>query len=209
MLRTLILSAALWGATGAMGIETPAYELEKSEGDFEIRRYAAYLVAETKVQSEFDKAGNQGFRKLADYIFGKNKSQSKIAMTAPVGQLETSEKIAMTAPVGLQEVSGSFIITFSMPSSYTLETLPLPLDSDVVIREVKAHRAAALRYSGTWGQERYQAKRKELADWMQKNGLSAVGEPTFARYNPPWMPWFLRHNEVIWPLSEEPQEKQP
>ena len=198
----LFMGLAL-GSSLATAIETPQYEVELVEDAYEVRRYAPYLVAETQVQAAFDEAGNRGFRRLADYIFGQNKSQTKIAMTAPVGQTSESEKIAMTAPVGLQGKGSSFSITFSMPKAYTRETLPLPIDPQVQIREVAAHRAAALRYSGTWSEERYAKKCEELRSWMQKQQLEPEGDPLFARYNPPWMPWFLRHNEVIWRIKDQ------
>ncbi len=205
MRRKILVSLLLLGAQKLMALESPAFDVEKSEGDFELRRYPAYLVAEVRVDGPFEDAGSKGFRKLADFIFGKNKSQSKIAMTAPVGQVSSeSEKIAMTAPVGLQETAGRYLISFTMPSSYTSETLPLPIDPEVQIREIKEHRAAVLRYSGFWSQERFQAKSQELLSWMESQNLAAEGEPVFARYNPPWMPWFLRRNEVIWTVNRIP-----
>ena len=75
-------------------------------------------------------------------------------MTAPVTQQPTSEKIAMTAPVSQQKSADKFAISFVMPSKYTMETLPQPLDPNVVLRQVPAYKAAAIRYSGTWSKKR-------------------------------------------------------
>jgi len=107
--------------------------------------------------------------------------------------------------VNQESVSGKFRISFMMPAKYTLETLPEPVDSRVVLKKVPARLMAALKYSGTWSQKRYEEKKERLREWMQKRGLKPVGEPVFARYNPPFTPWFLRRNEVLIPV-EQPQD---
>ena len=118
-------------------------------------------------------------------------------MTAPVSQDKNYEKISMTAPVNQQRQAGKWRVTFVMPSEYTLETLPEPLDERVKLKKVEGKLVAALKYSGTWSRKRYEQKREELESLIQKRGLTLAGEPVFARYNPPFMPWFLRRNEVL------------
>lgn len=183
-----------------MALEQPSYDVLESDGPFELRRYEPYIVAETVVDAEFERAGNEGFRRLADYIFGNNRSQQKLAMTAPVSQT-TSEKIAMTAPVSMHRQGGLYRITFMMPSKYTLETLPEPVNPEVHLREMPGKLSAAIRYRGTWSQQRYEAHRTELESWIDAHGWTVSGEPTFARYDPPFKPWFLRRNEILIPLD--------
>ena len=183
-----------------MALEQPRYDVLESDGRFELRRYEPYIVAETVVDAEFERAGNEGFRRLADYIFGNNRSQQKLAMTAPVSQT-TSEKIAMTAPVSMHRQGELYRITFMMPSKYTLETLPEPVDAEVHLREMPGGLVAAIRYSGTWSQQRYEAHRTELGPWIDAHGWTVSGEPIFARYDPPFKPWFLRRNEILIPLD--------
>lgn len=184
-----------------MAIEKPSYEVLESDGQLELRRYEPYIVAETVVDAEFERAGNEGFRRLADYIFGNNRTQQKLAMTAPVSQT-TSEKIAMTAPVSMHRQGKLYRITFMMPSKYTLETLPEPVNPEVHLREIPGGLVAAIRYRGTWSQQRYKAHRTELESWIEAHGWSATGEPVFARYDPPFKPWFLRRNEILIPLDD-------
>jgi len=187
-------------AEPAMAIEKPKFRVAQELQGIEVREYPPYLVAETEVSGSREEAGNAGFRRLADYIFGKNRGEKKIAMTAPVAQQEGA-KIAMTAPVAQQERpdrgASTWVIQFMMPSEYTRDTLPEPLDAAIKFREVPARRVAALRYSGTWSEERYLEKLAELRGAMEKEGLHAVGEPVWARYDPPFMPWFLRTNEIL------------
>jgi hypothetical protein len=189
----------------AMAIERAKYTVVEREGNFELRQYEPYLVAETIVEGDFDEVGNEGFRRLFDYISGKNRKQQSISMTAPVSQKVESEKISMTAPVNQVRVGGKYRITFLMPAKYTMETLPEPLDTRVELKEVPGQLIAALRYSGTWSKDRYEKKRVRLQAVMRQKGLEPAGEAIFARYNPPFMPWFLRRNEVLIPVENGSQ----
>lgn len=127
-----------------------------------------------------------------------------IPMTAPVSQEADSVKIPMTAPVNQEKAGEKWRFTFLMPMEYTLETLPEPLDSRVELRRVPERLMAALKYSGTWSRSRYEEKKKQLMEWIERRGLKQIAEPIFARYNPPFLPWFLRRNEVLIPV-ERPQ----
>jgi hypothetical protein len=190
--------------TQASALEEAGYSVLKPDGDFELRQYKPSIVAETWVEGEFEKAGNEGFRRLFAYIDGQNRKKQSIPMTAPVSLEAEREKISMTAPVSLEKTGGKFRITFLMPSRYTLETLPEPLDSQVELKQVPGRLIAAIRYSGTWKKSLYDEKQAALLKWIEQNGLRAAGEPIFARYNSPFSLWFLRRNEVLIPVEKNP-----
>ncbi len=190
LLLIFLFSSAL------MAAEEPKFTVESKTDLYEVRSYGVTLVAETLVDENFEDSGNAAFRILADYIFGNNKSKAKIAMTAPVSQTPTSEKIAMTAPVSQTQQGKGFVVQFTMPEQFTMETLPEPNDKRVTLKQIPARKVAVYKYSGTWTESRYQEKLKEFQASLQKNGVITIGEPTFARYNPPFMPWFLRRNEI-------------
>ena len=202
MLILLTLTTSNYGIE-AMAIEKAKYEIVESELDVEIRKYAPQIVAETFVEGEFEKVGNEGFRRLYDYISGSNRSKQSISMTAPVTQEGKSEKIAMTAPVNQAQDNGKWRITFLMPSEYSMSELPQPLDERVVLKEDPARLVAAIKYSGTWSKSRYNDNKSLLEDFIAKRGLKVVGEAIWARYDPPFMPWFLRRNEVLIPVEIE------
>ena len=183
-----------------MAIERAKYTVLEKEDSFELRKYEPYIVAETIVEGDFDDAGNEGFRRLFDYISGKNRKRQSISMTAPVSQEPESVKIPMTAPVNQVRVGEKYRITFLMPAEYTMETLPESLDTRVKLKEVPGQLIAVFRYSGTWSRDRYEEKRVKLQALMRQRDLEPAGEPIFARYNPPFMPWFLRRNEVLIPV---------
>jgi len=197
----LLVGGFSLGAGQAMAIEEPGYTVIEQVDNFELRMYEPKIVAETLVEGDFSEVGNEGFRRLAGYIFGDNRKQQDIDMTAPVSQQSDSEKIAMTAPVSQETLDGKWRITFTMPAEYTMETLPMPLDDRVILKQEPAQLMAAIRYSGTWSRERYQEKEASLRAFMDAQGLRAVGEPVFARYNAPFTLWFLRRNEVLIPVE--------
>ncbi len=184
-----------------MAIEKAKFEMIESDLDFEIRKYAPQIVAETFVEGEFDKVGNEGFRRLYDYISGNNLKQKSISMTAPVTQEGESQKIAMTAPVNQVRENNKWRITFLLPSEYSLEELPEPLDERVVLKKDPERLVAAIKYSGTWSKSRYNEKKTLLEDFIAGRGLKVSGEAIWARYDPPFMPWFLRRNEVLIPID--------
>jgi hypothetical protein len=185
-----------------MGIEKAKYTVLEKEDGFEIRKYDPQIVAETFVEGDLEKAGSEGFRRLYDYISGENTKKQSISMTAPVSQETGSNKIAMTAPVKQEMKNNRWRITFLMPAEYTLETLPEPNDTRVRLAEESGRLMVALKYSGTWSEEGYQENRVLLEEYIQKRGLTKTGEPVWARYDPPFMPWFLRRNEVLIPIEK-------
>jgi effector-binding domain-containing protein len=189
-----------FGAENAMAIEEAQYTVMLKEQNLELRRYEPHILAETLVEGDFDSAGNEAFDRLFQYISGNNRSREKIQMTSPVSQEATSQKIDMTSPVGQQRENGRWAVSFMMPASFSLETLPEPKDPNVVLRQVPARYIAAVRYSGFWSEKAYLTHKKELEAWIEKQGFSVTGEPVWARYNPPFMPWFLRRNEILIPV---------
>lgn len=200
---TILLMWLLTGAMPAMAIEEAKYEIIHKRNNFEIRDYAPHIVAETVVGGSLEDAGSQAFRILFDYISGDNRSRETVKMTVPVSQQADSEKIKMTAPVGQRQVKGNWAVSFMMPAAYTMETLPVPQNSEVRLRQVPARRMAAVRYSGFWSEKGYLENKDKLKMWIEKHGFKIAGSPLWARYNAPITPWFLRRNEVLIPIAFE------
>jgi SOUL heme-binding protein len=201
----------------AMATEEPRYDLIEKSGDIELRAYAPMIIAEAVMQGTLDEASSQGFRLIADYIFGGNIAKSgaageKIAMTAPVtieSKTESksesksepqSQKIEMTAPVTVEPKEGAdnkWRIQFVMPSKYTLATLPTPKNSRITLKEMPAQKSAVIVYSGFNGAEKLKQKTALLQSWMNERKLVATSAPQLARYDPPWTLPFMRRNELM------------
>jgi hypothetical protein len=122
-------------------------------------------------------------------------------MTAPVSQEKTGEKISMTAPVEQQRNQEKWAISFMMPASYSMESLPVPNDPMISLRQVPARRMAAIQYSGLWSEKNFQRYKQELEVWMRNQGLVSSGTLVWARYNAPFTPWFMRRNEILVPIN--------
>jgi hypothetical protein len=189
------LGTITWSAV-ASNVETPDYMVSSKSGNLEIREYGPTIVAEATVEGERDQAIRRGFRIIADYIFGNNLSSTKVAMTAPVIQ-QSSEKVAMTAPVIQQAKGTSWNVRFVMPSKYTIETLPKPVNPQVALIEVPATRFAVIRFSGFAGQVSLDKQEALLRAFMAERSLVAASLPQYAYYNAPWTLPFMRRNEIM------------
>lgn len=197
-LATVLPSGAARAAT-----EQPTYTVVERSAGVELRQYSPRLVAETTVKGDEVSARNQGFRVIADYIFGANQGRAPIAMTSPVAQTAVRpESIAMTAPVAQSAVSaGEWRVQFFMPAKYSRQTLPKPNSSKVRITELPAQRFAVLRFSGLAGRAAVAAKMEELKLKVASRGWTVTGAPVTWFYDPPWTLPPMRRNEVALPIS--------
>lgn len=176
-------------------VEQPEYAVTTSNGAIEIRSYGPMIAAEAAVEGERKTAINEGFRLIAAYIFGANKPNAKIAMTAPVQQQR--QTIAMTAPVTQQRTGDVWTVSFIMPKAWTLETLPAPTDPRVSFKPIPARHVAVIKFSGSASKEAIDERTDELRRYASEHKLSTSGEPVLAFYNPPWTLPFFRRNEVM------------
>lgn len=190
-----VIGVAVWGPI-VSNVEQAKYEVVESQGDIQIRDYAPMIVAEAEVSGERKEAINQGFRIIADYIFGNNAPKKNVAMTAPVIQ-QPSEKIAMTAPVIQEGAGNSWKVRFVMPASYTMETLPKPSNNAVKLKKIPGKRFAVVRFSGIAGEGSLKEHTDELNTFLKDKKLNALSSATYAFFNPPWTLPFLRRNEVM------------
>ncbi len=182
----------------SMAIEEPSYEVVRrlDGADVELRRYAPYVVAQVRVDGPSDRADSEGFRVLAGYIFGKNRGERRLEMTAPVTRSAAPVKLEMTAPVTRTADAEGYVVQFVLPKDVSLATAPEPIDPRVQLREVPGGLVAAIRYSGTWSQANYDEHLRTLEATLRDAGIAWTGEPVLSRYNGPMTPWFLRRNEI-------------
>ncbi len=200
-LSTLVLFALPMPSFAA---EEPDYTLVRQLAGVEVRDYPAYAVAEVVVPGPATEAGNQAFPILAGYIFGKNKGERKFSMTAPVTQAAVPVKLAMTAPVTQAAAPGGFLVQFVLPKGVSAAGAPEPTDARVMLREVPPSRVAVIRYSGFWSEANYDDHLAKLQAALSNANLAWTGEAIYSRYNPPFMPWFMRRNEIWLHLASKP-----
>ena len=169
-----------------MAIEEPAFEVLSESKNYEVRRYAPYLVAEVDVAEE--SADSRGFRTLASYIFGDNQTSEKMQMTAPVETRDSESQNKKT-------------YAFVMESKYTLETIPEPNNDRISLRERPARVVAVRKFSGRWTDANVAAQEKQLLKDLANDGVKTTGALRLARYNSPFTLWFMRRNEVMVPVE--------
>ena len=176
--------------------EEPQYKILQSKGNIELRQYPAVIAAAVEVDGRGEQAANAAFRILAGYIFGKNISKSKIAMTVPVTEHIRSEKIAMTVPVTAKVDKASMTMHFYMPSKYKMDDLPEPIDKRIKFITIEPRKYAVIRFSGFASESNMSEQTKLLQSYLTDNSLASAGDPVRAFYNPPWTLPFMRRNEV-------------
>ncbi|XOV84951.1 MAG: heme-binding protein [bacterium] len=196
--RLLFLFLVCSFTAQALAIEEPDFVVVEMLGKVEIRLYDGYWVAQTRVQGEFSEAGGRAFEPLFDYLSGANSAGTKISMTAPVQQRTDAD---------------SHVVNFVMPQDAVASGLPKPAGEAVTLAQIPAQLVAALRYSGGWQEKRYRKFEQQLRKQLDTSDFSVCGAATWARYNPPFWPGFMRRNEVLIPVAkgrcETPSEDQP
>lgn len=181
----VVAGLAVFWYVQTRNVEIARYAVVEADGPIEIRDYPALTVAEVTRTGSRDQAVRAGFGPLARYIFASDRGGEKIAMTAPVTQ---------------SEAGNAWTIRFIMPSGYTLDSLPKPSAADVKLVELPPTRYVAIRFSGWWSDTLFTEKNAELLAWMRARGMTPAGEPTFAYYNDPFTPGFLRRNEILYEI---------
>lgn len=191
-------AALLTFAPGASraAVEQPKYRVLETVDGVEVREYPARIVAETVADGSEQSARNEGFRRIAGYIFGGNKARASVAMTSPVAQSAASEKIAMTSPVAQGPAGDGWRIQFFMPAKYGMADLPVPNDPKVTLRRLPPERYAVIRFSGLAGERAVAARRDRILAVAKARGWRlGEGVDTWF-YDPPWTPPPMRRNEV-------------
>ena len=171
----------------ASGLEEPEYELLSEYEGFEIRRYSESVQARLLTPSSGWSGSSGGFRRIAGYIFGGN---------------ETNQRIAMTAPVQMWDTNSGSMMSFTMPSKYSIKDLPSPIDKGVEIVEVDEYVVAVLPFSGLSRTSKARRLMAKLETLIQASGLTAKGAPVLAVYdNPGTTLPFMRRNEIHLPIN--------
>ena len=171
-------------------VETIKYEIIREIGNVEIRSYPKIIVARVEDSSD-------AFNLLYRFITGENRQRAKVKMTSPV----VSQQVEMTSPV----LSETGTMAFVMPKEYTLETTPEPLNNHVKIVEIPARLIAALCFSGGWAESHFEKETQELLDALSEAKIKTKGNVFTMLYNPPFIPGFLRRNEVAVEVEQTQQ----
>ncbi len=200
LLSVLAVGAAMIGPIMS-NVEVPAYKILKKEQNIEIRQYPPLIIAEVKTAGSRQASISDGFRILADFIFGNNEGEKRLSINGPITQQE-GIKIAMTAPVQQEKTDAEWAISFIMPSKFSIDTIPNPINDRIKIIQMPSKRYAVITFSGRSTEANLTKHTNELEIYMNGSSYSKVGNAKYAFYNPPWTLPFLRRNEVQFELPE-------
>lgn len=167
-------------------VEKPKYHVISSQENIEIRKYNPMIIALVEVQGERKEAIRGGFKILADYIFGNNKSKEDIPMTAPVRQ---------------QKFQENWQISFIMPSEYNMETLPQPNNKNISLKELPSKKYIVINFSGMISDQNIALNEEKLKKYIFENEIQSLSTPIYAFYNPPWTLSFMRRNEIMMEIN--------
>jgi len=211
-MKILIVTLALLGLSGCSvfgesSVEIAPYEVIENVDDakIEIRNYESMVLVSTPIEGD---GRNSAFRKLFGYISGDNDGAREISMTAPVFMDDDNEQqgleIPMTAPVFMDGAANEApMMSFVMPSDFTLDNTPKPSDSDVTISEIKDYQVAVVIFNGRLSQNNIEKHRNILEQWIVDNGYVVTGDVKTAGYNAPFTLPAMRRNEVLIPVARK------
>ncbi len=200
-----ILFITLLTITGcsALAVEEVKHTVIQKDDNIEIRHYDETVKAEVTVEGTRREAPNKAFRTLFNYISGDNVAQQDISMTSPVSQELESQKIAMTTPVSQEQADeeGTWTIAFYMPNDMDYDTTPTPKNDAINIKRIPEQKKIVIRFSGRSTDENIAKHEAELKQYIADNQIQVTGAPMYAFYNPPWTPWFMRRNEIMFTMK--------
>jgi len=204
-ISALLLLCTLIAVQDVHALEKPEYEVLYKDGKIEYRLYKPYILIETEVKNEdYLEATEEGFDRLFGYISGNNTFDEKISMTAPVQMMRTGQEIDFTQEVQTSKTLEGIKMSFMLPSEYSLETAPRPTDSRVIINPLPERLVAVIRFSGRWTERNLTKNESRLVENIRAADLQTFGPSVFAAYHPPFMPPFLRRNEIHFDVSGYP-----
>ena len=193
-MKQILLTIAMLSSLPAWAeIEQPNYEVILEKDIFAIRDYTSVMAVETEVFSSRKEAASDAFRKLFRYISGENEDNLEISMTSPVAQTLANQND--------DDPAERWMVRFFLPRNMAEENIPLPSEKGVTVSKLKAQRFASVSFRGSQSDKKIEENTAKLKAFISQNGYEVSGRPIYAFYDPPFIPWFLRDNEILLPVK--------
>ncbi len=88
-----------------------------------------------------------------------------------------------------------------MPSEYNMETLPVPKDPRISIREIKNRKTAVYKAGGFHSETKMENHAELLKKWLEQQNFGEPSQSSIMVYDPPWTIPFLRRTEISLELN--------
>ena len=191
MKQILVILIMLFSTPAWAEYEQPSYKVILEQDKFSIRDYSEVIVVETEVVASRRDATSEAFRKLFRYISGNNEANLEISMTSPVAQTLTNQD---------GEIGENWAVRFFLPRSLSEENIPKPSETGVAVVKLKAQKYGSVSFKGTQNDKKVSENLAKLEAFIAENDYEVSGPPVYAFYDPPFIPWFLRDNEILLPV---------
>ena len=193
-MKQILLTIAMLSSLPAWAeIEQPNYKVILEKDIFAIRDYTSVMAVETEVFSSRREAAGNAFRRLFRYISGENEDNLEISMTSPVAQTLANQND--------DDPAERWMVRFFLPRNMAEENIPLPSEKGVTVSKLKAQRFASVSFRGSQSDKKIEENTAKLKAFISQNGYEVSGRPIYAFYDPPFIPWFLRDNEILLPIK--------
>jgi len=169
-----------------MANEEPDFIVLQRDDEIEVRQYKNFLTASIEVEGDRKEAINKGFRFLFKYISGENKNKESISMTIPVMQKSSGDS--------------KWNVSFVVPKKFDLKTVPQPDNTNIQIKNNNDLKVIVITFSGLLSDSNIQENELKLRNYIKQKGMRIEEPAIYAGYNAPWIPWFLKRNEVIFKI---------
>ena len=191
MKQILVIIIMLFSTPAWAEYEQPSYKVILEQDKFSIRDYSEVIVVETEVVASRRDATSEAFRKLFRYISGNNEANFEISMTSPVAQTLTNQD---------GEIGENWAVRLFLPRSLSEENIPKPSETGVAVVKLKAQKYGSVSFKGTQNDKKVSENLAKLEAFIAENDYEVSGPPVYAFYDPPFIPWFLRDNEILLPV---------
>lgn len=191
MKQILVIIIMLFSTPAWAEYEQPSYKVILEQDKFSIRDYSEVIVVETEVVASRRDATSEAFRKLFRYISGNNEANLEISMTSPVAQTLTNQD---------GEIGENWAVRFFLPRSLSEENIPKPSETGVAVVKLKSQKYGSVSFKGTQNDKKVSENLAKLEAFIAENDYEVSGPPVYAFYDPPFIPWFLRDNEILLPV---------
>ena len=191
MKQILVIIIMLFSTPAWAEYEQPSYKVILEQDKFSIRDYSEVIVVETEVVASRRDATSEAFRKLFRYISGNNEANLEISMTSPVAQTLTNQD---------GEIGENWAVRFFLPRSLSEENIPKPSETGVAVVKLKTQKYGSVSFKGTQNDKKVSENLAKLEAFIAENDYEVSGPPVYAFYDPPFIPWFLRDNEILLPV---------
>jgi hypothetical protein len=195
----------VWGFASTQSIQGPRYSVDSKGEGYEIRQYEGYLVAQVSASGTRADAIKESEKILKAYLEGDNALQESLAHGRPLGVQSgpDSERIALVAPLVSQQRGDTYLISYILPPTYTLVTVPRPNNPQIRILQVAPTTLGVRSWRGSSDEARIRDQEQTLRDLLTRDKRVILSAARTLHYSPAWVLPFMRQHEVAFAVRAE------